>query len=55
MTRVGGSWKVAARRKEAEMDGFFGTFLTFAFFFGTLAFVGWALFEMSPWARHKDQ
>jgi hypothetical protein len=37
------------------MDGFLGTFLVFAFVFGTLAFVGWALFEMSPWARHKDQ
>ena len=37
------------------MDGFLGTFLALAFVVGTLACVGWALFELSPWARHKDQ
>ena len=37
------------------MDGFIGIFLAFAFVFGVLAFVVWALFEMSPFARHKDQ
>jgi hypothetical protein len=37
------------------MDTFIGTFLAFAFVLGTLAVVAWALFEMSPFARHKDQ
>lgn len=32
-----------------------GTFLAFLFVFGVLAAVAWALFEMSPFARHKDQ
>jgi hypothetical protein len=37
------------------MDTFIGTFLAFVFVFGTLAVVAWALFEMSPFARHNDQ
>jgi hypothetical protein len=37
------------------MDGFLGTLLAFAFVIGTLAVVGWALFEISPLARHNDQ
>jgi hypothetical protein len=37
------------------MNGFVGIFLAFAFVIGTLMVVGWALFEMSPFARHKDQ
>jgi hypothetical protein len=30
-------------------------FVVFVFVFGTLAVVAWALFEMSPFAHHKDQ
>lgn len=30
-------------------------FVVFLFVFGTLAIVAWALFEMSPFAHHKDQ
>jgi hypothetical protein len=41
--------------KGGEMGTFIGTFLAFAFVFGTLAVVGWALFEMTGFARHKDQ
>lgn len=37
------------------MDEAIGTFLAFLFVFGVLAVVAWALFEMSPFARHKDQ
>lgn len=37
------------------MDTFIGTFLTFAFVIGVLAVVAWALFEISPFARHSDQ
>jgi hypothetical protein len=37
------------------MDGFLGTFLAFAFVIGTLIVVGWALFEISPFARHSDE
>jgi hypothetical protein len=36
------------------MDTVIGTFAAFVFVVGTLGFVGWALFEMSPFARHKD-
>lgn len=32
-----------------------GVFAVFVFVFGTLAVVAWALFEMSPFAHHKDQ
>ena len=32
-----------------------GTFAAFVFVFGTLAIVGWALFKMSPFARHSDE
>jgi hypothetical protein len=46
--------KVSAH-KEEEMNGFLGTFLAFAFVVGTLLVVGWALFEMSPYARHHDR
>jgi hypothetical protein len=37
------------------MDGFLGTLLAFAFVVGTLLVVGWALFEMSPFAGHEDR
>ncbi|HEY5661339.1 MAG TPA: hypothetical protein VIR59_11165 [Gaiellaceae bacterium] len=37
------------------MDAFLGTFLAFAFVVGTLVVVGYALFEMSPFARHDDR
>jgi hypothetical protein len=30
-------------------------FVVFLYVVGTLAVVAWALFEMSPFARHKDQ
>jgi hypothetical protein len=46
---------VTTRTKGGEMDTFIGTFLAFAFVLGTLAVVAWALFEISPYARHKDQ
>lgn len=46
---------MVTRTKGGEMDTFIGTFLAFAFVFGTLAIVAWALFEMSPFARHKGQ
>jgi hypothetical protein len=36
------------------MDTVIGTFFAFAFFFGALAVVVWALYEMSPFARHPD-
>jgi hypothetical protein len=36
------------------MDTVIATFAAFVFVVGTLTFVGWALFEMSPFARHKD-
>jgi hypothetical protein len=34
---------------------FIGTAVVMVFVIGTLAAVGYALFEMSPWARHADQ
>jgi hypothetical protein len=37
------------------MNGFLATCLAFAFVIGTLVVVGWALFEMSPFAHHEDQ
>lgn len=37
------------------MDGFLGTLLAFAFVIGTLVVVAWALFEISPFARHDDR
>jgi hypothetical protein len=49
------SAKVATRTKGGNMDTFLATFLALAFVIGTLAVVAWALFEMSPFARHKDQ
>jgi hypothetical protein len=47
--------KVTTRTKGGAMDTLIGTFLAFAFVVGTLAVVAWALFEVSPFARHKDQ
>lgn len=47
--------KVTTRTKGGRMDTFIGTFLTFAFVIGVLAVVAWALFEISPFARHSDQ
>jgi len=32
-----------------------GTTLVMVFVIGALAALGYALFEMSPWARHTDQ
>jgi hypothetical protein len=46
--------KVTARTKGGKMDTVIGTFFAFAFFFGALAVVVWALYEMSPFARHPD-
>jgi hypothetical protein len=46
--------KVAHAREEAKMDTVIGTFAAFVFVVGTLTFVGWALFELSPFARHND-
>ncbi len=37
------------------MDTFIATFLALAFVIGTLAVVAWVLFELSPFARHKDE
>jgi hypothetical protein len=37
------------------MDAFIATFAVFVFVAGVLAVVVWALFEMSPFARHTDQ
>jgi hypothetical protein len=37
------------------MDSAIGIFATFVFFFGTLAVVAWALYEMSPFAKHQEQ
>jgi hypothetical protein len=37
------------------MDTVMGTFFAFAFFFGVLAVAAWALYEISPFARHADQ
>lgn len=37
------------------MENAIAIFFAFVFAFGTLAVVAWALFEMSPFAHHKDQ
>lgn len=37
------------------MDAFIGTLAVFVFVVGVLAFLAWALFEMSPFAGHTDQ
>jgi hypothetical protein len=47
--------KVTTRTKGGTMDTLIGTFFAVAFVIGTLAVVAWAIFEMSPFARHKDQ
>jgi hypothetical protein len=48
--------KVTARTKGGGIvDTFLGTFFALAFVIGTLVLVAWALFEMSPFARHGDQ
>jgi hypothetical protein len=41
--------------RRTEMGTVIGTFAAFVFVVGTLTVVGWALFEMSPFARHKDE
>jgi hypothetical protein len=37
------------------MGALIATFAVFVFVAGVLAVVAWALFEMSPFARHTDQ
>lgn len=37
------------------MDSAIAIFATFVFVFGTVAVVAWALYEMSPFASHRDQ
>jgi hypothetical protein len=32
-----------------------GTIVVMVFVLGTLAVLGYALFELSPWARHTDE
>jgi len=34
---------------------FIGTAVVMVFVIGTLVAVGYALYEMSPWARHSDE
>jgi uncharacterized membrane protein len=41
--------------KEVAMGGVFGTLIVFLFVAAVLATVAYALFEMSPFARHEDQ
>jgi hypothetical protein len=45
--------KVESQRKETQMD-ILAIIVVFAFVFGTLGVVAYALFEVSPFAHHAE-